>query len=230
METPYENFKRMDLIAILRKNPSYLPVDVIKYSKEKLIEILNSAVNLDLSLIPSFVQLKLKPDIPKTKLVKVYPLEIVKAVVKQPVVLDEITDDDEEEPEIVVERKSRLVRKKVVAPKPVVEEIVPVIKVEIVPVVKVEVVTDTKVEELKVRELLKTYAKECRSLLDNYDDTIDDFDVEFITETYNEIREDYENAIDEIINTLTIGFSDKFYSLISKMLDQSLLKIENFIK
>jgi hypothetical protein len=227
----FNNYRRTDLIQLLRSNKQYLPADVLKHTKEDLINILSNAKELDLSLLESFSEVKTK-----TKNVKPTPLKTVKAVIVPPVVLGELSDEEEEELEEVI-KKPRLVRKKAAVPLPVVKvEIKPpvvvkkeVVKKEVVKVAPV-IVQSNKEDELKVKELLKDYAQECRELLDNYDGELDDYDVQSITETYNETREAYENAIDDIIEGLSVPFSEKFYALISKMLDLSLLKIENFIK
>ena len=223
----FNNYKRTDLIKLLRVNKQYLPTDVLKHTKDDVISILVNAKDLDLSLLETFVEVKTK-----TKNTNPTPLKTVQPVIKPPVVLDELSEEEEEE-EVI--RKPRLVRKKAVVPVvPVKVDIkMPVLVKPISKPVSVSVpvpVANNKEDETKVKELLKDYATDCRDLLDNYDDDLDDFDVQSLTETYNEIREDYENAIDDVIEGLKVPFSEKFYALISKMLDLSLTKIENFIK
>lgn len=219
----FAQYKRTDLIKLLRLNKQYLPDNVLKYTKIQLEEVLNKAQDLDLSILPSFVPMK-------EKKVKDTPLQKPQPVVKPPVVLDELSDSSEDE-QPIPERKQRLVRKKAEPPikQPVPVKALPQPIVKQPPVV-VKPLPNNKENEMKVKQLLKEYAEDCRELLDNYADEIDDYDVQCITDSYNDIRECYENAIDDIIEGLELVFSDKFYTLISKMLDQSLNKIQNFIK
>ena len=223
----FDKYKRTDLIKILRANKQHLPADVLKHSRDELLNILNNATDLDLTCTKDFVLIGEKK---KDKKVKQEPKQEVKQESKQ-VVLNELSDDDMEEvkkPEQQPTKPYRtLSRKKLNVPEPT-----PPVKnvVQSTPPVK-QALVDTKEQEAHVRNILKDYTVEVRNLLLNFDDgnAIDLYDEQNIVFEYNHIRNDAENAIDNIIKGLKTDFNEKFYDTVSKILDQSLEKVQKFL-
>ena len=51
-------YRRIDLIKIIRANPSYLPQNIIKHSKEELINICNNIKDLNLTTAEELMKKK----------------------------------------------------------------------------------------------------------------------------------------------------------------------------
>ena len=201
-------YRRNDLIKIIRANPSYLQPNIMKHTKEELVDICNITTAEDV--------MKNKKDN--------QPIEE-----QQRITLNELTDESETESESeseseeekineplqVMNKPSRLNRKKLNLP----EE-----------PKKQSILKNNNAEGL-VKQLLKNYTVDVRDLLLNFDDDaeLDIYDERTIITEYNKIREDVENQIDSIAQELQNDFSDKFYQQISKILDQSLNKVQSFL-
>lgn len=221
--TDYKSFRRVDLIKILRK-VHQAPPDILKYSKEELIQVCEKTQGLDVSEIN--VLGSVKPE----KVKKEKKAKNIKEHVQPPkVVLNELSDSsdsEQETPQPVVKQVSRLQRKKM----PPVQQIQPTPQPQPVPL-QTKPKQEQKTQENEVRYLLKEYTSDVRKLLLNYDDDgeIDSYDEQTIVSEYNEIRGMYESKIDEIIGTLQVDFTQGFYNQISKLLDQSYDKVEHFL-
>lgn len=203
-------YRRIDLIKIIRANPSYLPQNIIKHSKEELINICNNIKDLNLTTAEELIKINKIDKQP----------EIINNV-DQRITLNELTDDseseeDNKEPLQKMNRPSRLNRKKINLP----QEQIPIINKN-----------KKNEEETNVRQILKDYTVDVRDLLLNFDDDedIDIYDEKAIITEYNKIREETENQIDNIIHNLQEDFTNKFYEQISKILDQSLTKVQSFL-
>ena len=242
------SYNRVHLIKVLRANPEHLPENVLRYSKDELVKLCQSIKGLDLSVLDSCSQIKQQKE--KKEIVKGVSNENVKSEVKQPVkplvkrvVLNELSDLDEPEEEDEVEEKVEVKSEPIPIPKPKVSRLVrtkisvepvkQVVKVPIkVPVKQVLQIQDNKHEEGDVKQVLKNYVLDVRSLLELYNDIqhLDEYDVEDITNKYNEIRETTENNIEQIADSLEHDFDEKFYKYISNTLDTQLNKIKKFLE
>ncbi len=229
--TDYKSFRRMDLIKALRK-VNQAPNDILKYSKQELIQVCEQATGLDFSNVePLGTPKKDKPIKPKTK----NELKVKQEEVKPPkVVLNELSSDsdssDDEQPiqppQQPVKNPSRLLQRRKIE-QTIVQPVQPVAQPK--PVLQKPV--NNKIHENTVRQLLKEYTSDVRKLLLNYDDgaEIDSYDEQQIIAEYNETRGIYESKIDDIIGTLQTDFTQAFYNQISKLLDQSLDKVQRFL-
>jgi hypothetical protein len=225
----FTKVKRTDLIKILRQNKEYLPPDILKHSKDELVQIIQNASNLNLECAKDFVLVgqNLKKDRPKEPKA---PRVVQEQVKQQKVQLNELSSDsdssDSDDEAIPVQKTSRLLQRRKIEQK-LVQPIQQVVQPKPVPQKPV----NNKLHENTVRQLLKEYTSDVRKLLLNYDDgaEIDSYDEQNIIAEYNETRGMYESKIDEIIGTLQTDFTQAFYDQISKLLDQSFDKVQRFL-
>jgi hypothetical protein len=221
----FNTIKRVTLIKILRANQKQ-PADVLKHSKAELVAICEKFTDLDLSCLSD---VKVKPD--KVKPDKVKPVKSKKTIEPVPVpkvVLNELSDsssdDDEPTPQPVPKTSRLLQRKKLTTQPPPIQTPTPP-----PPPVK-QPKQEKKSHENDVKEILKIYTNSVRQLLLDFEQgLLDQFDIKHITDEYNDLRELAENQIDQIIAGLDVDFSPKFYETISKILDNSFNKVEQFL-
>ena len=223
----FNKYKRVELIKLLRANKKYLPPDILRHSKNEMLEILNNATDLDTTITENFKGVLGKVKTPIEKVIK----PVATKLIKKKVVLDELSGDDtsdDDEPVVKepvvqvvkVEAKTRKLNKKRVT----VAEIVSDNVVE--PLEEKDSVVDI---EREIRLILKDYQLDVRDMIAVYDtsDYLDDHEIKQISNEYNAIRIHYEDVIERTIQAYPI--QDKFFLFMSKALDTQLEKVQRIL-
>ena len=89
--------------------------------------------------------------------------------------------------------------------------------------------------EKEIRGLLKDYIDEVKNILSVYDrSTLDQFDLQEIFESYNELEDDLENLVNDISDECRLitgeSFSDRFLDGIERKMCLQKRKVEHFVR
>ena len=223
----FNKYKRVELIKLLRVNKKYLPPDILRHSKDEMLEILNNATDLNLDITKDFKGVLGKVKTPIEKVIKTVAKPVKKKVVLDELSGDDTSDDDQpavKEPEQqatkTVVKARKLDKKRVIVSEIVSDDIVE-------PLEEKDSVVDI---EREVRSILKDYQLDVRDMILVYDtsDYLDDHEIKQISNEYNAIRIHYEDVIERTIQAYPI--QDKFFAFMSKTLDAQLEKVQRLIQ